>query len=180
MRSGQGRTDPGISVASGHGKEGRRDHQHRAAGQVRQGINLVAAAYAEGTTSAEEKRHISPQIRSDFQQARRGQPTFRETEQANQRCGGVARAAAETAARRDALVEHGANAGTKPKRAAEDVEGAPDEIFAAEGQRRVAALEMNPRLTGERELKRVAQRNGLKDRAQIVVAIGPAAENIQA
>src|SRR5260370_24864968 len=94
----QSKAEPAVSIRRGNGDAARRNHKNRAARDVRQGVDLLTASYAESASAQQEKGHVRAQRCGNFDQHRDGEFAPEEARAANERCSGVARAASESGA----------------------------------------------------------------------------------
>src|SRR5260370_11931067 len=94
----QSNAEPAVSIRRGNGDAAWRNHQNRAARDVRQGVDLLTASYAESASAQQEKGHVRAQRCGNFDQHRGGDFAPEEARAADERCSGVARAAAESRA----------------------------------------------------------------------------------
>src|ERR1700730_12617625 len=99
-------------------------------GNVRQGITLVSASYAQRPAAMKKKRDIRSEPARDCVQAARGDSPSRQAEQPNQRRSSVAGAAAKSPPRGDALGECRADPMPPAKFPAEFRDGPVNQVLA--------------------------------------------------
>src|SRR2546422_3639013 len=122
------KAEPAVSIRRGNRDAAWRNHQNRAARDVRQGVDLLAASYSERASAQQEKGHVRAQRCGNFDQHRGGDFAPEEARAADERCSGVARAAAESRAGGDTLLEQNLHSRANFAFAAKSVHGAISEV----------------------------------------------------
>src|SRR5580698_604814 len=171
--------DPLVGVFGADADLSRRDDDDVAVGKIRERIDFVAAIYGEGAAAEKEKGNVGAEAGGDGDQARERNFAFGETHHADQRSGCVAGAAAEAARDGDYFVKVRIDAIGEAEFGAHFVDGAINEIFRASGQIGIFDRERDAWFAPERKLERIVQRNGLKNCAQLVVAVWALANHAQ-
>src|SRR3984957_32877 len=149
-----------------------RDQQQMAAWRIGQRVNFVSAADSQGAPSKQEKRNVRAEAGSDLQEAGSLDALPGQLQETYQRRRGIARSAAEAAAHRNALGEHGAHAVFQSDFGPKVPDGAIDQVV-------LAGLSCKLRISGNAQIdaefspgfqhESVMQGDSLEDRPQFVV-----------
>src|SRR3989449_4518859 len=122
------KAEPAVSIRRGNRDAAWRNHQNRAARDVRQGVDLLAASYSEGASAQQEKGHVRAQRCGNFDQHRGGDFAPEEARAANERCSGVAPAASESRAGGGGVLQRKLSSPANFAFAAKSVHGAISEV----------------------------------------------------
>jgi len=161
----------------------RRNDEDFTTRRIGQRINFRASADTERAASVQEKRNVRAKAGSDFKKARGFDAFSGEAQQTDKRGGGVARSTTQAAADGNALRERSSHALLHSNFAAEFLQGAVDEVVLPRFTRELGVsgnAQFDAGLAHFFQHQDVVQRNGLENRAQFVVAVGAAAEDIKA
>ena len=172
----QMRTETAIGVGCGNMRSGSHEYGPPG-GRIRQGKYLMASADSESGAALQEEVDVAAELGGELAEALERKGTTGEHGKTQQYGGGITGAAAQTGAHRDALDEVDLDF-------AGDAHGRKREPGRADGEvigNRKRVVDFNRRFSFRREdeLQPVGQGDGLKNRAQLVIAIRPFAENAQ-
>src|SRR5258708_3343431 len=149
---------------------------------VRQRVDFLAFADAQGGSTKQKKWDVGPQAGGDVQKPGCFELLTRELQVAEERRRRVAGATAQSASSRDFLLESDFDARANAAFAAQGVHGAVDEVllhlFFSE---RFVALDLqgNAGMAGGAELQGVMQPDGLKNGAQLMLAVVALSQHFQ-
>jgi len=162
---------------------GRRNYQEGEFGNVRQRVNFVTAADAQGTATEEKKWNVGAERSGNFHKASVGNFASGQPQISAQRRSGIARTAAKAAAGWNLFMEIDLDTWANLKLATQGIDGFIYEVLAR-GLQRKGLVSVNVQADasslGIAEPQFIMERNGLKDGAEFVVRIGALAKDVQA
>ena len=160
----------------------RGNHQKSEPGDVRQRVNFVAAANAQGTAAEEEKWNVGAERCGNFHKASVGNFAAGQPQVSAQRCGGIARTTTEATAGWNFFIEIDLDTRADPELAAQSIDRFINEIFARRLARKGLVsgnVQANTRGFGIAQPQLIVERNGLKDSAEFVISVRALAKNVQ-
>ena len=158
------------------------DDEKSELGNVREGIDFVALADAESTTTQEKKRNVGAEAGGNLEKTGGIDLFAGELEVAEKGGRSVAGTSAKATASGNALPQEDLDAGAGLEFAAESIDRAIDEIFldGFAGKLLVSEnLEIDGRGLRGAKMQGVMEGNGVKDGAEFVVTVGAFSEDVE-
>jgi len=149
--------------------------------KIRERINHLAAAHSQGTPSPKKKRNVGTKACCHSESFGWLRAVAGQAFQAEKRSRGIAAGASQPRAGGNSLHQLDANPAPESSCPPPELARPIDQVVPPHGNRWVVALDNNPSAPpGEGNLEAVVQGHSLKNGADLVVAVGPFPDNLQA
>jgi len=174
---------PAKGVRRGYANFLWNNDKNRHCRDVLERINLIATVHPQRPPSKEKKRYIRPKRSGDSEHLRTRELLLRQLQVAEHRGSRIARASAKPTARRNPLSQLDFHTAMAFELAPDRIHRAVRQVlldgFGGEGR---VSQDRQPNSWSRRSAKPefIVQRDGLKNRAQLVISIGALPQNIQA